>query len=227
MRSSVELLKKELEKGFVVQSLNLIPGLSAIVSTAAEQGCAEDTGRGFVIKNRACFAMMLSAIGLNPLHLVDVIEWREFEEFVAGVLSANNMNVYRNIRIRGRGKHYEVDVLAISNRVGLVVECKSWKKVRHSLSAIRSVAAKHRNRVEVLAKRCYSLIHQFREINRPNCFVPIIVLLKDVGIPVVDGVAVVSISKLNDLVTNLDYYISELGIECIENLCKNRKTTLL
>lgn len=226
MHSPIELLRRELERGFIERSLSVIPGLYTVASAAAEQGCAEDTGKGFVIRNRACFAMMLPMIGLNPLHLVDVIEWREFEEFVTGVLSANGMKVYHSVRIRGRGRRYEVDVLAISSRVGLVVECKSWKRVRHSLGSIRSVVAKHRERTEALAKRCYSLVHQLGEIGCPRCFIPVVVLLKEVGVPVIDGVAVVPISKLNDFVAKLDYYINELGIECIENPCGTGRTTL-
>ena len=186
-------------------------------------------GEGAVHRDEGAYVLVDPLRGLeilNALQCVDVsrltrfIEWSDFEEFVARVLSEEGYDVFRDVK-RTSIARFQIDVLGLdtSSGMGLVIECKRWQRVLSSMSRLAEAARSHVERTRKLVKVCEWVAVSIPKLRKVRELVPIIVTLAQPLIPIIEGVPIVSVATLRDFVRNADSYVDELGAVRIENRC--------
>ena len=187
--------------------------LEKLVSTWIERGFALEKSSEIILLSPLDAVVDLIGVGIDPTRFVNYIDWREFEEFIARVLSEAGFEVFRGVEHRGY-RAFQIDVLAVDtvSKRALVVECKQWRRVYPRVASLKEAVARHRRRIELLNKYCEWIVVRIPVLRRVKEFIPVIALLKPYKDKVMDGVPLVSIVEMNDFVQNLDLYIEELGI---------------
>ncbi len=158
--------------------------------------------------------------GVDISRLLPFVDWSEFEDFVAEVLREEGFEAFRDVK-RTSISRFQIDVLGIdpSKGVGLVIECKRWRRVLSSMARLAEAARSHVERVRKLVKVCEWVCVSIPLLRRAKVLIPVIVTLAQPPIPVVEGVPVVSVATLRDFLRNAVDYVEELGVERIENRC--------
>ena len=118
--------------------------------------------------------------------------WQDFERLAAFIFEQNGYGVSVGIvKTRGR-KRRQYDVIAKKDGRTLLVECKQWSGSRYRLSALKTAAAKHRERA------------QFYTGVTGTEAVPVIVVLVEEEIRVFNGIPLVPVHRLNAFIGELE-----------------------
>ncbi|MDG6222308.1 MAG: restriction endonuclease [Candidatus Bathyarchaeota archaeon] len=88
--------------------------------------------------------------GTDVEQVCKVLEWKEFENFVAKNFEKNNFVVKRNFRFKAAQRRWEIDVVAHSEPIIVSVDCKRWRRGWGN-SSITRVAAEQAQRTQALA----------------------------------------------------------------------------
>jgi hypothetical protein len=73
-----------------------------------------------------------------------VISWREFEEFAGLCLEEAGFRTESNVRVRGNGRMWQIDIIGFQGDLVLAIDCKHWN-TPGSISRFR-LAADHQRR---------------------------------------------------------------------------------
>lgn len=147
---------------------------------------------------RTLRAMVAMDAGIAPELVSRYLDWRDFESFAAGLISAKGFRVVLDLRIKR--PRAQVDILARSPLVSLIVDCKHWAR-DSGPGALAAAVEKQRARAVLLRTR-------MKEVE-PMAVV--ILSLADVRPRFVDGAAVVPIRTLGDFLDNLAGYSENLS----------------
>jgi Holliday junction resolvase len=81
--------------------------------------------------------------------ILEKFDWREFEKAVAGIFEANNFKVRQNFVFKTKRK-YQIDILAVGERIVLCVDCKRWSMGRYKKAGLKNAAKIQEERVSEL-----------------------------------------------------------------------------
>ncbi|MDG7026430.1 MAG: restriction endonuclease [Nitrososphaerota archaeon] len=123
------------------------------------------------------------------------LSWRDFEGFCSNILRARGYRVAENIYLKK--PRAQIDVLGISDRLSLAIDCKHWAR-QPGRSALGRLVEAQRGRV----KRLHDSLDSIGPI------VPLVLLTADPGVRFVAGGAVVPIFALADFLDNVEAYVS-------------------
>lgn len=141
--------------------------------------------------------LALCARGESVEVISKYLTWKDFEALCSDILRAKGYRVRENIILRN--PRAQVDVLGVSGRIALAVDCKHWKRSSgHSALANLVEAQKAR------AKR----LHESLDAMGP--IVSVILVLVDPGERFVSGGAVVPIFALEDFADGAESYLDFL-----------------
>jgi len=148
--------------------------------------------------------------GTDIERVCNVLEWIEFENFVATAFEKNNFTVKRRFRFKAAQRRWEIDVLAYSEPIIVCVDCKRWRRGWGN-SAITKVAALQAQRTEVLAGALHFL-QQKIGLNRwkQATLLPAILSLFPGPVKFYNKVPVVPILQLQNFVDEFQGHITEL-----------------
>ncbi len=90
-------------------------------------------------------------LGVEGDRIARYLNWREFEELSAEIFKEAGYVVYLDTRIAGDSKRYQIDLVAYSNNLLLVVDCKHWVKPP-SYTLRRRIISTLENRIKALLK---------------------------------------------------------------------------
>lgn len=179
---------------------------SEVLASLAERGVIELQGDGsYLLKGGSKLLTSQEALtaGADIEEVSKALGWKDFEDFAAAILTSNGYHVIRNLRVRE--PRLEVDVLGLKQGLGLAVDCKHWNRGIGS-TQIRRIAA-------MQTKRVAELLRQERIFGlRMNSAIPMILVLRDEGSNIVDGVPVLPVSKFQDFVGQLSGLTSNLMV---------------
>jgi hypothetical protein len=133
--------------------------------------------------------------GRDPKKVSSFLGWREFEIFAEDTLRQNGFQTTEHFTFKSEVGRREIDILAWNDNFLLALDCKHW---RRGLSTGRVKEAAHAQveRSMALAKRP-DLLHRLRIRNvEKYAILPVILALGELRERIVDGVPVVSVSKL-------------------------------
>ncbi len=124
---------------------NVLRGIREIGLIECENGIIEVSSN-----QRVKLAIHAINNGTDIERVCNVLEWKEFENFVATAFETNNFVVKRNFRFKAAQRRWEIDVLAYSEPIIVCVDCKRWRRGWGN-SAITKVATAQAQRTEALA----------------------------------------------------------------------------
>ncbi|MEM3979682.1 MAG: restriction endonuclease [Ignisphaera sp.] len=166
------------------------------------------------------FLISLSNFGIQPDRFSVYIEWNEFEQYVSWLLAELGWDVYANY-LHTRADRFQIDVIALNEllKLTLFVECKHWKKLSRVRLDIGKVVEKHIKRVEKYLRNCEWVCIKITKLRNAEHILPVIIILFDSPIKVLNGVPIVPIYKVIDFVINIDSYIDTLNLVLYKNRC--------
>lgn len=148
---------------------------------------------------RALRGIVAVEAGVRPEAVAKFLDWRDFETFCACLMGARGFEVERDLRLTK--PRAQVDILARSPSVSLLVDCKHWGRERGS-GALRQVVERQRARALLVRSR-------FRHLEP---LAVVVLSLAEEQARFVDGGAVVPIRTLGDFLDNLATYVQGLTL---------------
>jgi len=192
----------ELTHNKAAVSLNELNALSKAVVDETFFGLVQDGLVGFSegvltmdSRQRVLLAERLIHGGLDPKKVSRFLGWQEFEDFAESILSENRFSTRKHFIFKSSAGRREIDILAWNQTFMFAVDCKHW--VRGPPAGRMKDAAKAQvERVTDLAKRP-ELLHRLGIPNPDGrTIIPLILSLGDLRDRLIDGVPVVSVSRL-------------------------------
>ncbi len=146
-------------------------------------------------RQRLLLAEKLIHDGRDPQKVSRYLEWQEFENFAVATLGENGFRTAKHLVFKSRLGRREIDIVAWNDMFLLAIDCKHWLR---GLSIGRmSVAARAQvERMTALAGRPEILSRIGIDHVGKRSIMPAVFALGDSRHAFVDGVPIVSVSKL-------------------------------
>lgn len=125
------------------------------------------------------------------------LTWRDFEHFCSNVMRAKGYRVRENINLKK--PRAQVDVLGISERLSLAVDCKHWKRSSGAVALARLVEAQKGR-----ARRLHDSLEPIGPV------AAVILTMVDPGLRFVDGGAIVPIFTFGDFLDRIEDHSESL-----------------
>jgi hypothetical protein len=141
--------------------------------------------------------------------IVEYMTWKDFEGFVASILSAHQYQCVESFRRRGTSAMHgmEIDVIGVKGNTLVAIDAKLWGIRRSKASALKLAAEKQKIRTNELSNELHKLARKMGGLQKKEYqLFPVIVtwLVEDVELH--EGVPVVPIFKLNSFILDLYKY---------------------
>ncbi len=150
-------------------------------------------------------AIMAVKMGCSIDEVSKQIEWRDFENIVSEILSADGYTVRRNFRLKK--PRLEIDVLAFKNNICLAIDCKHWRRTVGA-STMKKLVDRQIKRAENLAKSGEGFEGPLHHIY------PVIATLYEEDVLMIDRVPIVPITKLTGFLREFEGYLGNLKDVC-------------
>jgi len=147
---------------------------------------------------RVLRAMVAIDAGVSPELVARYLDWKDFEAFCAYLIGAKGFKVTRDLRLKQ--PRIQVDILARSPSVALIVDCKHWVRVKGQ-AALSVVVARQKERALALRTRTKDL--------EPMAVV--VLSLAEERPRYVDGAAIVPVRILGDFLDNIASFSGDLA----------------
>ncbi len=148
-------------------------------------------------------------LGASIGEIVEFLTWKDFEGFVASILSANNYQCVESFRRRGNSlvQGMEIDVIGVRGPIIIAIDAKMWGIRSGKTSALRTAAEKQKKRTQELSEELEKLSLKMSDLRaREYQLFPILVTWLVEEVEIHEGVPVVPIFKLNSFILDLDQY---------------------
>ena len=137
--------------------------------------------------------------GCQPSQMSSILDWKDFELLTTLLLQRQSYNVKSNIQFTK--PRVQIDIVAISGRIVLVIDCKHWKK----MSTIKMVqcAIEQRRRAKIYfdkMRSCSSIV------------IPLIVTLHELPQQMFYEVPFVPIAKLYTFIKEFEIHLDRFVI---------------
>lgn len=159
--------------------------------------------------SRVNLAALAVTYGASISSIVEEMNWKDFEVFVAHILTENNYRCVESYRRRGDShtKGMEIDVVGVRGDKILAVDAKLWGVRGGKKAALQSAAQKQKERSGNLANELSRLSEKIPGLkSREYQIYPILVTWLVEEIELHDGVPLVPVFKLNSFIVNMDQY---------------------
>ncbi len=158
---------------------------------------------------RINLAVQAISLGCEVEEVIELLTWKDFEGFVAQVLSENDYQCIESFRRRGdrveRGM--EIDVIGTKGNIILAIDAKMWSTRSGKVSALRNAVSKQRTRTARLANELDRLSARVVDMKAGEySLIPILVTWLVEEVEIHEGVPVVPIFKLNAFLLDLNRF---------------------
>ena len=138
---------------------------------------------------------------------VEEIDWKEFENFVKEIFSANGFKSIATFRFKN-DKRFEIDIVAVENNLIFAIDCKEWDKGRHKSSGIKRAAEDQIRRIKEFERflKNNPIAQTKLKVNSNAKIIPILVTWYDEMIDRHENCYVIPIWKLNSFLNSHDFY---------------------
>jgi len=165
----------------------------------------------FSIDRKRRIALALSAVthGVSFAEIVDLLTWKDFEGFVAEILSENSFRCVESFRRRGNSmiRGMEIDVVGVKGHTIIAIDAKMWGVRNGKGSALKTAAQKQKKRTQDLTWDLDRLSKKLSSLNRGIYTIfPVIVTWLVEEVELHEGVPVVPVFKLNSFILDMDQY---------------------
>ncbi|MFQ6134307.1 MAG: restriction endonuclease [Nitrososphaerales archaeon] len=156
-------------------------------------------------RDKISSAILAVKMGCSLEEVSKQIEWRDFEDIVSEMLSADGYTVRRNFRLKK--PRVEIDVLAFKNKICLAIDCKHWKRTVGA-STMKRLVERQVERAEHLAKSGEEFKPRLQHIY------PVIATLYEEDVKMIDRVSIVPITKFTGFLREFEGYSRYLKDVC-------------
>jgi hypothetical protein len=165
----------------------------------------------FVVNRSRRIDLAMTAVtrGAKVSEIVELLTWKDFEGFVAGILGENSYRYVESFRRRGNSEIHgmEIDVVGVRGRTIIAVDAKMWGVRGGKTSALRSAAEKQKKRTEELSSELDRLLKKLPTLTEGSYTIfPVIVTWLVEEVEFHEGVPVVPVFKLNTFIHELEHY---------------------
>jgi Restriction endonuclease len=135
-----------------------------------------------------------------------VLTWQEFEKFAEECLIEAGFQTEKNVRVKGDGRAWQIDVVGFRGDLVLAIDCKSWNTPGY-LSRFK-LAAEHQRTatLHLLAM----LLEKTIQGDKERRILPVILTLSEPPARLSQGVVLVSVEKLPSFLTGVTPYDKNL-----------------
>ncbi|MFX1560018.1 MAG: hypothetical protein ACFFBL_05485 [Promethearchaeota archaeon] len=166
-------------------------------------------GEDFIIDRNQRIELAKKAVqqGASIGNVVAFLTWKDFEGFVASILTANSFQCVESFRRRGNSLMHgmEIDVIGVKGGTIIAVDAKMWGTRSGKASALRTAAERQKTRTQELSVELERLSKKLGGLAMKEYHLfPVIVTWLVEEVELHDGVPVVPIFKLNSFI--LDFY---------------------
>jgi hypothetical protein len=147
--------------------------------------------------------------GASISEIVNHLTWKDFEGFVAGILSENNYRCIESFRRRGNAwmPGMEIDVVGVKGSTIIAIDAKMWGVRGGKAAALKTAAEKQKKRTSELTSDLDRLFEKLNTISQgPFRIFPAIVTWLVEEVELHEGVPVVPVFKLNSFILDLDHF---------------------
>ncbi|HZY95258.1 MAG TPA: restriction endonuclease [Candidatus Bathyarchaeia archaeon] len=153
------------------------------------------------------FKIAFGAARAGLLHeAAEGLSWQEFESFTEECLKLAGFDTFKGIIVRGKGRKWQVDIVAKKGQLLLAFDCKHWASPYYR-ARFRKAAQHQRDAV-------VSLMH---DVNTRKRFhddklwvLPVILTLLEPRTKLEEGAVLVSLQKLPDFLNGVTQYSDDL-----------------
>ena len=130
------------------------------------------------------------------------LTWQEFEKFSEFCLEAAGFETQKGVMVRGGARLWQIDLVAIKDRMVLAIDCKHWKSPGYVSKFSRAIT----HHEQSLKPLIHHLRSSGRFVDGEVRAVGIILTLLEPRRKIVEGVVLASISQLSDFLEHLSPY---------------------
>jgi hypothetical protein len=152
----------------------------------------------FAGSDRLYAAMLALQKGCDIEHVARHLSWKDFEKLASEILMSFGYRTRTNVHLTK--PRMEIDVVGVSSRFAIAVDCKHWK--RSSLSSMSGFSRKQAARAERLLKGN----------GRISLAVPVIMTLHAESVKFIGGVPVVPVHKFKSFVMEVKGFLPEIYV---------------
>ena len=137
-----------------------------------------------------------------------VLTWQEFEKFAEECLREAGFQTEKNVRVRGDGRAWQIDVVGVRGDLVVTVDCKHWNTPSY-FSRFR-LAAEHQRTatLHLLASPVAKMVQG----NKERQALPVILTLSEPRGQLSEGVVLVSVEKLPSFLSGVTPYDENLPL---------------
>ena len=205
VRAIAEILKLTIEDGNLVST-------DSINDEVLEQLGLPVPGEVPIIISRAMrIDLAKNAVrnGANISEIIDLLTWKDFEGFIASILSENTFRCVESYRRRGNSLTHgmEIDVIGVKGDLIISIDAKMWSIRSGKTSALKTAAEKQKKRTLELSEELDKLAKKMGALaEKTYRLFPVLVTWLVEEVELHEGVPVVPIFKLNSFILDLDQY---------------------
>jgi Holliday junction resolvase-like predicted endonuclease len=148
--------------------------------------------------------LVKNCVNENIEHVLQDLDWREFENTIAEIFSINGFKIEQNFRFKTK-KRYEIDVVAIRANMVFCVDCKQWRGGRYKKSGLKRAIIMQKERVEELEGFIIDDTDMKRNLGiDKQCIYPLIVTLFEENLIEFENCFIVPAWKLNSFLLDFE-----------------------
>jgi hypothetical protein len=181
------------------------------IELLAQIGVEANTEGSWVLErsHRINLASKAVSMGAKPEVVVKEMNWKDFEGFVAEILSENNFQCVESFRRKGtsRIRGMEIDVVGVRGATIVSVDAKMWGVRSGKSSSLKSAAENQCVRTRRLGNHLERLSEKLGGLKAGRyTLIPLLVTWLVEDIEIHEGVPVIPVFKLNSFILNLHQY---------------------
>ena len=140
--------------------------------------------------------------------VVGEIDWKEFEKLIAEILKKHDFSVHNNFRFK-TDRRFEIDVLAIRNKISLLIDCKQWGRGRYKKTGLKYSVKEQEERAKQLKKflKNNPIAQAKLKIKKTTKFIPLLVTWFEEEALEHENIFIVPVWKFNEFLLNMSEYI--------------------
>jgi hypothetical protein len=159
---------------------------------------------------RLSLAVKAISLGVDSEQISKFLSWQEFESISAIVLERNGYKVENNVRFKGNGRRWEIDVVGFNKPIVLCIDCKHWGSAI-SQSSMKKIVSEQIDRTRAFFEAMPDIHRQFECYRWDKAkFVPAIVTLLPGVFKFYEDVPVVPVLQIQDFVHQIPAFVGSL-----------------
>jgi hypothetical protein len=148
-------------------------------------------------------------MGAKISEIVEMLTWKDFEGFIASILTTHTFQCVESFRRRGNSlmSGMEIDVIGVRGNTIISIDAKMWGVRSGKATALKKAAEKQKIRTQELSEELDRLSKKMTKlVTRSYRLFPVLVTWLVEEVELHEGVPVVPIFKLNSFILDFDRY---------------------